>query len=70
MVSKKKPPAKNLCFYLNFFYEILWVLLFNDYYGEYLMGFGVMEDLRVKMIWVAMVWLKSENFISFESFFL
>ena len=38
--KKKKPQGKNLCFYLNFFYEILWVLLFNDYYGEYLMGFG------------------------------
>ena len=27
-----------------------------------------MEDLRVKMIWVAMALLKSENFISFENF--
>ena len=32
--------GKNLTFYLNFFYEILWFFLFNDYYGEYFMSFG------------------------------
>ena len=43
-------------------------MLFNDYYGEYLMGFGVMEDLRVKMIWVAMALLKSEISYHLRSF--